>query len=286
MGREGPLTLGRIDYANAWPLFHHLDGYAGEAGVRIVSRVPAELNRALREGETDISAISSFAYAQNSEDYLLLPDLSVSSVGRVNSILLFMKRPLEQVKNGRIALTTASATSVNLLKIIMAKYAEGQPQYDRAEPDLDSMLENADAALLIGDPAIRASWSAGKLHVLDLGELWHRWTGLGMTYAVVAVRKEAAARRPQAIASLLQAMRESKRLSLGNPQALIDHACRTIGGEPDYWARYFTELRYDFGPMQQQGLALYFRLARQLGLLERDVHMEFFSEQSALQVNE
>mgnify|MGYP001161909721 CR=1 FL=1 len=286
MGREGPLTLGRIDYANAWPLFHHLDGYAGEAGVRIVSRVPAELNRALREGETDISAISSFAYAQNSEDYLLLPDLSVSSVGRVNSILLFMKRPLEQVKNGRIALTTASATSVNLLKIIMAKYAEGQPQYERAEPDLDSMLENADAALLIGDPAIRASWSAGKLHVLDLGELWHRWTGLGMTYAVVAVRKEAAARWPQAIASLLQAMRESKRLSLGNPQALIDHACRTIGGEPGYWARYFTELRYDFGPMQQQGLALYFRLARQLGLLERDVHMEFFSEQSALQVNE
>ncbi|MGG4032597.1 menaquinone biosynthesis protein [Paenibacillus cisolokensis] len=286
MGREGPLTLGRIDYANAWPLFHHLDGYAGEAGVRIVSRVPAELNRALREGETDISAISSFAYAQNSEDYLLLPDLSVSSVGRVNSILLFMKRPLEQVKNGRIALTTASATSVNLLKIIMAKYAEGQPQYERAEPDLDSMLENADAALLIGDPAIRASWSAGKLHVLDLGELWHRWTGLGMTYAVVAVRKEAAARWPQAIASLLQAMRESKRLSLGNPQALIDDACRTIGGEPGYWARYFTELRYDFGPMQQQGLALYFRLARQLGLLERDVHMEFFSEQSALQVNE
>jgi len=277
MPTNHPLAVGRIDYANAWPLFHYADEETlSPYGVQIVSRKPAELNRALSNGELAMSAVSSFAYAWHSEQYVLLPDLSVSTEGTVHSILLFLKKPLDQVRNGVIALTNTSATSVNLLKVLMSVYLEGNPSYITMEPDLDTMLEQADAALLIGDTAIQASWRDTGLQVIDLGEMWHRFTGLGMTYAVVAVRKEAAERHREAIAAVHRAMVDSKRRSLAELEPLVVQACRTLGGEPAYWRRYFHTLQYDFGERRQQGLRLYFHYAAQLGLLEREPELAFF----------
>ncbi|WP_127530753.1 menaquinone biosynthesis protein [Paenibacillus kobensis] len=271
------IAVGRIDYANAWPLFHYADQETlSPYGVEIVSRKPAELNRALLNGELAMSAVSSFAYARHSEQYLLLPDLSVSTEGTVHSILLFLKKPLEQVRNGVIALTNTSATSVNLLKVLMSVYLEGNPSYVTMEPDLDTMLEQSDAALLIGDTAIQASWRDTGLQVIDLGEMWHRFTGFGMTYAVVAVRKEAAVLHHEAIAAVLQSMADSKSKSLGELEPLIEHACQTLGGTPAYWRQYFHTLQYDFGERRQQGLRLYFHYAYQLGLLEHEPELAFF----------
>ncbi|MUT65480.1 ABC transporter substrate-binding protein [Paenibacillus sp. NEAU-GSW1] len=270
------LTVGRIDYANAWPLFHHLSLPNNGPSIEIVSRVPAVLNRMLQEGEIGVSAISSFAYGLHYDDYLLLPQLSVGSEGDVNSILLFLKEPIDKVKPERIAVTTASATSVNLLKIIMSNYYGIHPQYESAEPDLDRMLEQADGALLIGDPAIHASWRENTgLHVIDLGGLWNRWTGLAMTYAVVAVRKEAAEAAPQALRLLYDAMLASKEQSTSDLQPLIRKACDVLGGDEAYWRNYFTSLQFDFGPKQQEGLALYFKYANELGLLDREVDIRF-----------
>ncbi|TYP77763.1 menaquinone biosynthetic enzyme MqnA/MqnD family protein [Paenibacillus methanolicus] len=287
MGLQRPITIGRIDYANAWPLFHFTDQTLPEDRFTIVKRVPSLLNQAMRKGELDLTAMAAFAYAQHADDYLLLPDLSVSARGRVNSILLFLKAPLEDVLNGgTIAVTNTSATSINLLKIIMGLYYEASPVYVTTEPNLDAMLEHADAALLIGDPAIQSSWDCSGLTVLDLGELWRSWTGFGMTFALVAVRKEVAAAAPAEVAAAWKAMTDSKRESLRHPEVLVDKACRELGGTPEYWSRYFRELHHDFGPDEQAGLALYFEYAHRLGLLENRVQMNFFEAHSALQVNE
>ncbi|WP_274651648.1 menaquinone biosynthetic enzyme MqnA/MqnD family protein [Paenibacillus humicola] len=286
MGKNRPITIGRIDYANAWPIYHYAEELLPEGRFRIEQKVPSALNRAMRMGELDITSMSSFAYAQNAEHYLLLPDLSVSARGRVNSILLFTRKPIEDVLGGTIALTATSATSVNLLKIIMSLYFEASPAYLTMEPSLDDMLEQADAALLIGDTAIQASWASRDLTVLDLGELWRSWTGCGMTFALCAVRRETAEAEPEAVSAVLRAFTESKRRSIRALQPLVDKACRELGGEPAYWNRYFRELHYDFGPEEQSGLSLYFRYALRLGLLEHDVDMQFFEDQTALQVNE
>ncbi|WP_036709819.1 menaquinone biosynthetic enzyme MqnA/MqnD family protein [Paenibacillus pinihumi] len=283
MEASRPFRLGRIDYANAWPIFH----YIGDPdGVEVISKLPSGLNKALSEGELDMAAISSFSYAQNAGDYLIVPDLSVSSPRRVNSILLFLKKPLEQVLQGKIAVTNASATSVNLLKIIMKRYYEAAPEYVTQPPSLEAMLAESDAALLIGDDAIRASWENTRYEVLDLGELWRNWTGYGMTFALVAVRKSAAFAEPGTLAKVYQVLRESKRRSLVNLEPLVSKACTLIGGTADYWYRYFTELNYDFGPAQQAGLQLYFNLASELGLLPHKVEMEYWTNPSAVQVNE
>lgn len=286
MGQDRPIRIGRIDYANAWPLFHDLERHASGIKLEIVSRVPSELNRMLGAGELDAAAVSSFAYGLGWNDYLLLPELSVGSVGKVHSILLFLKEPLERKLPGRIALTTTSATSVNLLKIIMAKRFQCVPEYVSAEPKLDEMLAVADAALLIGDPAIEASWRDHGLHVLDLGEMWNDWTGLGMAYAVVAARRESVLREPEAFRSLLGAFKTTRAHNVEHRDKLSELACGMLGGTPAYWDQYFGSLRYGFDDRLKKGLALYFQYARELDLLPHEVQLAFLEEQSLLKVNE
>ncbi|REE94277.1 futalosine synthase [Paenibacillus taihuensis] len=287
MAFNRPITVGRIDYANVWPIFHYAEEQLPSDQFKIEKRVPSALNRALRQGEIDITSMSSFAYAENAENYLLLPDLSVSAKGRVNSILLFLKKPLEEVLKGRIALTTTSATSVNLLKILMKLYYNAEPSYITMEPKLDEMLEEADAALLIGDTAITASWENAErgLQVIDLGELWRNWTGYGMTFALVAVRREIAETYPEMVAEVHRALTASKEKSLRELTPLVEKACMLLGGGPAYWSRYFKELHYDFGANEQAGLTLYFDYAHQLGLLPNEVQMKFFEDQNVLKVN-
>jgi chorismate dehydratase len=271
---ERPIKLGRISYTNAWPVFHHFDPDALSVPTELHSDMPATLNRKLRAGDIDMAAISSYAYGVSSESYYVLPNLSVSSFGRVQSILLFLKSPLEKVLHGTIALTITSATSVNLLKIIMEKFYGGKPTYVEAEPSLEDMLEHADAALLIGDHAIRASWLNHGYRVLDLGDVWNIWTGQWMTYALWAVRKETVSRHPEAVREIYESLLASKRRSYGDFGPLVEKAIGQIGGTSDYWHRYFGALRHDFGPEQQSGLRLYFQYAKELGLIADEPRLE------------
>jgi len=262
-----PIRLGRISYTNSWPVFHHFDPADLSFPTEVHSELPATLNRKLRTGDIDMAAISSYAYGISSDSYYLLPDLSVSAFGKVQSILLFLKSPLERVLHGKIALTTASATSVNLLKIIMEKFYGGKPTYENAEPSLEQMLENADAALLIGDHAIRASWEDHGYRVLDLGEVWNVWTGQWMTFALWAVHKETAHRYPEAIREIYEGLISSKSRSYENMEPIVAKALNQIGGNADYWRGYFDCLCHDFGAKQKAGLKLYFQYAKELGLI-------------------
>ncbi|TJY44348.1 ABC transporter substrate-binding protein [Cohnella pontilimi] len=272
-GLSRPIRIGRIDYTNVWPVVHHFDPAALKHPAEQVQEMPAVLNRKLREGEIDLAAISSFAYGDSSESYYLLPDLSVSALGRVQSILLFLKSPLEKVVNGKIALTTTSATSVNLLKIIMEKFYGGKPIYEDAEPSLEKMLQGADAALLIGDHAIRASWQNHGYRVLDLGEVWNLWTGHWMTFAVWAVRREAARRNPEAVRDIFEGLTVSKRMAYRDLEPIVSKAQSQIGGTREYWQGYFRNLYHGFGPEQQAGLKLYYQYAHELGLIDHEVNL-------------
>ena len=238
---ERPIKLGRISYTNAWPVFHHFDPSNLPFQTEMHADMPATLNRKLRAGDIDMAAISSYAYGISSESYYLLPNLSVSSFGRVQSILLFLKSPLEKVIYGKIALTTTSATSVNLLKIIMEKFYGGKPTYEDAEPSLEKMLENADAALLIGDHAIRASWENKGYRVLDLGEVWNVWTGHWMTYALWAVHKETAQRYPEAINLIYEGLLESKKKSSRDLEPIVSKAIEPNRRHIAVLAQLFSE---------------------------------------------
>ncbi|MEI7024551.1 menaquinone biosynthesis protein [Paenibacillus sp. y28] len=272
-----PIRLGRILYSNVWPVFHYFPEQQFAGRVDIATQVPSGLNKAMKNGTIDLGPMSSFAYGENAEHYMLMPDLSVSANGPVHSILLFHQKPLEQIVDGTIALPTTSATSVNLLKILLQTYGGGKPQYFDAEPDLPSMMARADAALLIGDDAIRASWSDSGYHVTDLGELWKEATGEWMTFAVWGVRRQAVREQEALITELHQAFLESKRKGRQDVTPIIQAAVERIGGRPSYWQMYFDKLSHDFGLEQQRGLQRYFDEAWALGLLSHRVQMELWN---------
>ncbi|WP_176444811.1 menaquinone biosynthesis protein [Paenibacillus herberti] len=272
-----PIGVGRIDYTNAWPLFHYVPDETED--YRIVRSVPSGLNRMLQQGELGVSAVSSFIYGMEPQRYVLLPGLSVGTVGPVRSILLFLKKPLKEVLRGKIAMTDTSATSVSLLKMILRLRYDGNPEYTVMKPDLGAMLKDNDAALLIGDSAIRASWESHGLEVMDLGREWKEWTGLGMTYAVVAARREAVENSRSEVLRIHEDLLASRRRSTANLEPLVQRAVASIGGTKAYWTEYFTGLQYDFGPELREGLELYYRYAHELGLVDGKAVLEFMNSQ-------
>ncbi len=285
-GPQRILKIGRIDFTNVWPVFHYFP--IGEFGssIEVMSQVPTDLNRNMRNGVIDIGPISSFAYAESHNRYYILPNLSVSAYGSVRSILLFYKDNLDRVKNGRIALTTASATSVNLLKIILQKFHGGNPEYSFAPPSLHDMMEGMDGALLIGDDAIRASWENHGYQVLDLGAEWTRLTGHWMTFAIWAIQREAIESMPELISRVQVSFNESKFRGQSELRGIITAAMDRLGGTHDYWKLYFSELNYDFSDEQKKGLQLYYQYAMELGLLSGEVPLNIWNNTNILQVNE
>ncbi len=280
------IRIGRIDFTNVWPVFYQFPLDELNEQVEMIKQVPTGLNKAMAAGLVDMGPISSFAYGESFEDYALYPDLSVSAKESVKSILLFHEKPLEEIANGRIAIPTTSATSVNLLKIIMKKFYGGSPEYTSAPPVLEEMIQGKDAALLIGDDAIRAGWRNQKYRITDLGQEWAKWTGEWMSFAVWAIRKETVVKHPNLVAKVFRGFVHSKNITLANPEAMVKEAQDTIGGTAAYWLGYFRNLCYDFGPQQWRGLQLYYRYAWELGFLPKQVPIQIWSENRVAQVTE
>jgi chorismate dehydratase len=285
MDNQDKIRIGEIKYTNVWPIFYYFPKERFGSEVELTVQVPTTLNRAMAAGEIDMGPISAFAYGEHSDEYVLYPDLSVSAFGRVSSILLFHREPLEQIVNGRIMLPTTSATSVNLLKILIKKFYGGSPDYEYAAPDLDAMMQHADGALLIGDDAIRSDWSNRDYRVTDLGELWNRLTGQWMTFAVWAVRKSIIERNPDLVERVYKAFLESKDHGLRDPSEMVAEASKDIGGAPEYWQGYFSRLCYDFNEKQWSGLQLYFQYAYELGFLDKPVNLQLWKDKTVVQVN-
>lgn len=267
------IRIGKIAFTNILPLYHYFD--FSDLPVKLIPQVPSQLNRSMAEGKIDMGPISSFAYANDYPKYVIMPDLSVSSKGPVGSIFLFSKKDtLTAVKNGKIALSNTSASSINLLKILLEYFANGEPSYTMEEPNLDKMMDEADAALLIGDDALRANWSNTKYHVFDLGLEWYKETALPMTFAVWAVNRHVAEKRQEILSLIYQRFLQAKKLGEQQPLPVIQEAMRQLGGQAADWKEYYAGLDYNFGQEEQRGLAAYFHYAKLAGLIKDEVKIE------------
>ncbi|ADU30131.1 protein of unknown function DUF178 [Evansella cellulosilytica DSM 2522] len=275
------LAIGEISYTNILPFFYYVDRFfLGQNGCTFIPKVPSELNDGMEKGVIDVGGISSFSYGENYEEYMLLPNFSVSSPREVGSIFLFSKLPITELHNKTIALTSSSATSVNLLKIILQKFYSLEVSYVTMEPDYDSMLKEYDACLLIGDDAITASWNKREdIHKYDLGTIWEHFTGYPMTYAVFAVRKSACEKHPILLDYLYKQFLYSKTTSIHNHfEEIIYSIQKQLGGKKSFWKNYYHGLNYDLTERHVAGLYHYFNLAYEMNLLENKVaNISFWS---------
>ncbi len=261
------LTLGHIAYLNCVPFFHYLRA-AGFKG-KIVDGVPSELNRMLAAGEIDVSPSSSFEYGLNWEKYLLLPGMSISSFGAVKSVLLFSQKDLEQLEGEEIALTGESATSVNLLRLLLWEYVGLKEVSFRVPPEpIEEVIASGGAALLIGDRALKAAQNYSKpRHIFDLGELWFDLTGLPFVFALWILRYEIGRAHPESIHALIEQLQNSRNLAFADLKNLADqysgHGFLNSADLIDYW----RSMSYGLSEKQLEGLRFYFGLCRKYDLL-------------------
>ena len=194
------MKLGYINYLNTYPLYYHMMEKEAVPGSQIVPGYPSELNKMLTNGELDMSPISAAAYADVEEEVLLLPDFCIGSIGYVRSVILISRFPIEELNHKRVGLTTASQTSVALLKSLLKNYYNVNPEYVPKNPS--PSLKGLGAALVIGNEAMVNSNEAIP-YTYGLGDLWLRKTGFPVVFAVFAVRKSAMKECPSKIKNII-----------------------------------------------------------------------------------
>src|SRR5271165_3142948 len=189
------LRVSAISYLNTAPLmwdFEH--GDAGRS-FQFEYTVPSACAAELAANQADIGIIPAFAYAEI-PGLVILPNISIAAKDRVRSILLVSKKPIGEVQT--VATDSGSRTSVALLQVLFAKFQGGTRQLTPHAPQLDAMLRDHDAALLIGDAALQVPAQSGY-RLYDLAHEWRERTGRPFVFAFWAVRLDALNRLPRGV---------------------------------------------------------------------------------------
>lgn len=268
------LRMGRIRYINVLPIYFALDRGHVENGLDLVSGTPAELNARLAGGSLDASAISSVEYARNFREYLLLPDLSISTEGDVGSVLFFSRVPFHRLTGREVRLSDASATSAALVKILLYELFGARPLY-RSGPVPGELPEGCYGLLAIGDEALKLRATGRYPFFLDLGRAWHDLTGLPFVFGVWAVRAAAYAERPHELRSLANTLVQAKRWGLAQIPEICRLAASQVALSQDDLLAYFRQLNYDLGPRQQEGLLAFYRYLHRSGSLAELPELRF-----------
>ena len=275
MDRPTPtLRIGRIDYLNIWPVFHHLTReFPEDRGFTYLPAHPSALNTALHEGNIDLSPSSLFEYLLHGERYRLVPGASISCDGPVQSVLLVSPVPPEELSDflgsgdARIGVTTASATSVALLKILCA-FAWNLGEIDWVPVEPGQGISTGMPFLEIGNKALELYVRPPKgWHIIDLGEAWKKMTELPFVFAVWMAGRNLPSNGERALHDVARFLEESK-------QTVLD-SLEDLAGEPgvpgtctrEELLCYWKVLRYDLGPREMAAIAAYADYCTRLGLI-------------------
>jgi len=276
--QKSPVKIGRISYVNVAPVYYGLDKGLKPAWINMVTAPPSVLNNMMANREIDLSPISSVAYARHQKDWLLLPDLSIACYGDVMSVILVSRYPFDKLNNKKVILIDESATAVELLKLlfiikkvkpIFGINAIGHPR---------DIPKNADAALIIGDTALKEKWSDHYDYIYDTGNMWMELTGLPFVFAVWAVQKSFAHKRPDTLSAIIDLFHISKKEGDQHLKQIAASASSKLGISLDVSEKYYDRLCCDLGPMQIKGLESFFARLYKEKILYEKISLSFVDE--------
>lgn len=267
------MRVGRIPYINCYPVYGGIDrGVVSMAG-QLVDGVPTVLNRAMAQGELDVSVISAVEYARDATKYLLLPGLSICSDGPVRSVVLFSKRPAAELTGRRVLVSRSSMTSVALLELLFDSVWDARPTFIPSNAELSDVArfgeEEHDARLVIGDAALHL-WSrlrapelypvetgvSSYRYAYDLGAEWKQWTGLPFVFAVWVAQRTSPVADALAVHAGLIASRD---WGLKHLETLAAQAAIATGVHKSVCLEYLSGLDYGLAYQHLAGLTEFFR---------------------------
>ena len=251
------MKLGYIDYLNCYPFYYLMFEKKSVKGVSIFSGYPCMLNKMMADRQLDMSPISSATCAEIVDEVTVLSQFCLSSVGYVGSVILASKVPIEDLNRRKVGITSASHTSVVLLKILLKNYYNAEPIYIPTGPRY--VLSDIDAALIIGNDAM-VQISEPAPYIYDLGDLWLRKTGFPVVFAVFAVRERIVEIYESEIKAVVASYYSSLRCLEKEKENVILKAKKKYPEIIYDINSYYELLQFEFNEDLKKALMFYFQL--------------------------
>jgi chorismate dehydratase len=264
------LRISAISFLNTAPLMWDFEHGTAGADFDISYTLPSACAAELQAGNAEIGIIPAAAYTQI-PDLAILPGVAIAARRPVRSILLVSKVPVEEIRS--IALDTSSMTSVALTKVLFERWLGGGRSFTPMAPDLDRMLRDHDAGLVIGDTALKVD----RLNYLtiDLAEEWIRFTGKPFVFAFWAVRRAALASASADLAAVFQASRDHGLRADSISQIAKTWAPKISLSEAEVRSYLTENIHYQLDPGCLEGLQLFYRYAAECGALPKAPSLQF-----------
>jgi chorismate dehydratase len=255
---------------NAKPLTFALESGVVENDFQITLTPPSELSLLLSRKEIDLGLIPVAEFLRRNT-YSAVPGISISSFGRVDSVVLLSRGAIKDIKS--VAVDRRSQSSTALLRIILETFHNLSPVYLPRAAD-DGFLNDVDAGMIIGDTGLEITYSPPDgYNVYDLGEVWTGETGLPFVYAVFAVNEGVDLGRN------LGALQESKDYGLGIVGKIAKREAARTGLDEAVCYRYLTErIKYDLGEKELEGIRTYSEYLSRLGEAEKIPRIKIYSQ--------
>ncbi|NWF52363.1 MAG: menaquinone biosynthesis protein [Nitrospirae bacterium] len=293
--RRNLLRIGKIPFANLFPIFYELQNECDCSHYDFIEGVPSLLNRKLRSGEIDLSPSSSIEYLRYKDRYVYIDGHSLSSKGAIESILLISRIPIDKLRGIKVFTTSQSDTSVVLLNIILRKFSQIECYFESTDEKIESLLNEADAFLCIGDDALKAKRiitnhklqiekriknaelrtpNSGLIYyIYDLGDLWFKNTGLPFVFALWIVRKDSLEEKPDLISKFTYDLDKSKRLAKEHLNKIASALKQLLFENHGLLLKeqeilsYWKCISFDLTEEHKRGLGLFRKYSEELGLL-------------------
>jgi len=254
------MKIGVVPFLNAKPLIYKLER---DKSVKLIEEYPAKLSNLLKEGKIDIGLIPTIDYFRGVGKWVV-PDISISSYEKAESVKLFFKDDILNIKT--VAVDRKSSSSVALLRIILNEVYSLSPEFREITPVLPEVLEENEAILLIGDQALMTS---GKS--LDLGQEWYRFTQLPFVYAFWVIREGI-----ENYNEIVRILIKSKECGLRNLDEIITNQSKRLSLSEEIISNYFRQImHYDLKRQELKGILRFVNYAFKYKLIDKEREIEF-----------
>jgi chorismate dehydratase len=264
------LRISLVSYLNAAPLgWSFLHGPARDR-FQITLDSPAKCADQLAAGNVDIGLIPVIEY-QRIPGLRAIPEVAIAASHEVRSVLLVRRHGSIAMRS--IALDTSSRTSVALLKLLIQTRLGLHPEFIPHEPEIGGMLRRCDAALIIGDAALRCS--PEEYQITDLAAEWRSWQGHPFVFAFWACREEIP--MPE---DLVKTFVEAKNWGLERITEIASNYARTLDLPVDFLERYLRyNLDHNLGESHKKGLERFYHLSHLAGLTETNRAVDYIKSE-------
>ncbi len=267
------IRLGIVSYLNTFPYLYGLEKrLQDDSSIQLCFGTPAELNKKMGQGALDIALLSSIELTRHPDSYNSLPDLGIGVREAAGSVLLFSQVPLEQLKGKTMAVTSASATGVALLRLLLEKCWGIEGVGFQRRMNFRGIRDQFSAILAIGDEALEAKqqWPQ-QWTCYDLGKIWAEWTGLPFVFALWVYSKEWERGHPVELQSVSLKLEEALEYSRLHWEEMVSEAekrwNRIEGIEP-----YLKRFDYRLGSSHRDGLVTFYQWVKRMG--EEEIHVD------------